>query len=124
LAAKFLTDEEVENKVRTFLTEHNYQFKEKVIVQKKMKPIDFAVKTKDAKNIAITLFLWKRSLPYDKIYYIEEYMEKYGFDKIILLCRQISPRAKEIIRKDNLNIEIIFESDFRTSKESPLLGKL
>lgn len=122
MSKKFLTKEQIENKIREFLLEYNYQFKEKVVIRKKMKAIDFAVKTNDSK-IAIMLFIWNRSLPYDKVYYLEEYLNKYEIDKILLICKQISPRAKEIIRKEKINIEIIFESDFRTTRESPLIGK-
>ncbi|NPE08509.1 MAG: hypothetical protein GNW80_09545 [Asgard group archaeon] len=119
---KFLTNEEVEEKIKDFLAEHNYQYSEKLVVQKKLKAIDYAVTTTDSK-VAVMLFLWNRSVPYDKVYYLEEYLNKYGIDKVILICRQISPRAKEIIRKEKINIEIIFESDFRTMKSSPLIGK-
>ena len=122
LSVKFLSDEEIEIKIRDFLTTHGYEFKEGVVVQKKLKPVDFEVVTTDSK-VAILLFLWNRSVPYDKVYYAEEYLNKYEFNKVILVCRQISPRAKEIIKKEKLSIEIIFESDFRTSKSSPLLGK-
>ncbi|MGC9781675.1 MAG: hypothetical protein HZR80_20715 [Candidatus Heimdallarchaeota archaeon] len=123
MLAKFLTKEEVENKIREFLHEHNYQYKEGIIVQKKLKAIDFAVTTSESK-VAIMLFMWNRSLPYDKVFYLEEYLNKYGIDKVLLICKQISPRAKEIIRKEKISIEIIYESDFRTMKESPLLGRL
>jgi len=123
LSKKFLTNEEIEEKIRVFLTEHDYQFNEKVVVQKRLKAIDFEVITSDSK-VAILLFLWNRSVPYDKVYYAEEYMNKYEYSKVILISRQISPRAKEIIKKEKLPIEIIFESDFRTMKSSPLLGKL
>ncbi|MHA1245056.1 MAG: hypothetical protein ACTSPK_14740 [Candidatus Heimdallarchaeota archaeon] len=119
---KFLTDKEVEEKIRHYLKEHSYDFEEEVIVQKKLKAVNFSVTTADSK-IAIMLFLWNRSVPYDKVYYAEEYLNKYEYDKIILVCRQMSPRAKEIIRKEKLSMEIIFESDFRTIKGSPLLGK-
>ena len=122
LSVKFLTDEEIEVRIRDFLTKHGYNFTEGVIVHKKLKAVDFEVISSDTK-IAILLFLWNRSVPYDKVYYSEEYLNKYEFDKVILVCRQISPRAKEIIKKEKLSIEIIFESDFRTSKSSPLLGK-
>ncbi len=123
MSKKFLTNEEIEEKIRIFLTEHDYQFNEKVVVQKRLKAIDFEVITSDSK-VAILLFLWNRSVPYDKVYYAEEYMNKYEYSKVILVSRQISPRAKEIIKKEKLPIEIIFESDFRTMKSSPLLGKL
>ncbi|MHA1585965.1 MAG: hypothetical protein ACTSUW_01400 [Candidatus Heimdallarchaeota archaeon] len=123
MCPKFLTNEEVEEKIKDFLVEHNYQHSEKVVVQKKLKAIDYAVTTTDSK-VAIMLFLWNRSVPYDKVYYLEEYLNKYGIDKVILICRQISPRAKEIIHKEKISIEIIFESDFRTMKNSPLIGKL
>lgn len=123
MVAKFLTDEEVEERIRDFLQKHDYQFVEKMVVQKRLKPVDFAIK-KNNTRIAIMLFLWRRSLPYDKVYYLEEYLQKYGFSKIILVTRQISPRAKEIIRKENIAIELVLESDFRMMKESPLLGKL
>ncbi len=119
---KFLTDKEVEEKIRHYLKEHSYDFEEEVIVQKKLKAVNFSVTTADSK-IAIMLFLWNRSVPYDKVYYAEEYLNKYEYNKIILVCRQMSPRAKEIIRKEKLSMEIIFESDFRTIKGSPLLGK-
>ena len=122
MCPKFLTNEEVEEKIKDFLVEHNYQYSEKVVVQKKLKAIDYAVTTADSK-VAIMLFMWNRSVPYDKVYYLEEYLNKYGIDKVILICRQISPRAKEIIRKEKISIEIIFESDFRTKKSSPLIGK-
>lgn len=122
MCPKILTNEEVEEKIKDFLSEHNYQYSEKVVVQKKFKAIDYAVTTADSK-VAIMLFMWNRSVPYDKVYYLEEYLNKYGIDKVILICRQISPRAKEIIRKEKISIEIIFESDFRTKKSSPLIGK-
>jgi len=122
LCPKILTNEEVEEKIKDFLTEHNYQYSEKVVVQKKFKAIDYAVTTADSK-VAIMLFMWNRSVPYDKVYYLEEYLNKFGIDKVILVCRQISPRAKEIIRKEKISIDIIFESDFRTKKSSPLIGK-
>ncbi|MHA1155630.1 MAG: hypothetical protein ACTSQK_05935 [Candidatus Heimdallarchaeota archaeon] len=111
MSKKFLTNEEIEEKIRVFLTEHDYKFNEKVVVQKRLKAIDFEVITSDSK-VAILLFLWNRSVPYDKVYYAEEYMNKYEYDKVILISRQISPRAKEIIKKEKLPIEIIFESDF------------
>ena len=123
MPAKFLTNEEIEEKIRLFLSEHDYKFNEKVVVQKRLKAIDFEVITSDSK-VAILLFLWNRSVPYDKVYYAEEYMNKYGYSKVILVSKQISPRAKEIIKKEKLPIEIVFESDFRTMKSSPLLGKL
>jgi len=123
LCPKFLTKEEIAEKIKEFLTEHNYNFSENVKVQKRLKAIDYAITTADSK-IAIMLFIWNRSLPYDKIYYLEEYLNKYGIDKVILICKQISPRAKEIIQKERINIEIIFESDFRTMKSNPLIGKL
>ncbi len=124
VSPKFLTKEEVEEKIRAFLHEHNYDFREHIVIQKKLRPIDFEVRKSDGERVAIMLFMWNRSLPYDKVYYLEDYLEKYGIDKVILICRQISPRAKEIIKKDKINIEIIFESDFRTMRESPLLGQL
>lgn len=123
MPVKFLSKEEIEERIREFLAEHSYQFSEKVVVQKKLKEVDFQVNTTDSK-VAILLFLWNRSVPYDKVYYAEEYLNKYDFGKVIMICRQISPRAKEIIKKEKLSIEIIFESDFRTMKASPLLGKL
>ncbi|HUU78300.1 MAG TPA: hypothetical protein VMX55_08130 [candidate division Zixibacteria bacterium] len=123
MPVKFLSNEEIEERIREFLTEHSYQFSEKVVVQKRLKEVDFQVNTLDSK-VAILLFLWNRSVPYDKVYYAEEYLNKYDFGKVIMICRQISPRAKEIIKKEKLSIEIIFESDFRTMKASPLLGKL
>ncbi len=123
MSAKFLTNEEIEEKIRLFLSDHDYQFNEKVVVQKRLKAVDFEVITSDSK-VAILLFLWNRSVPYDKVYYAEEYMNKYEYSKVILVSRQMSPRAKEIIKKEKLPIEIIFESDFRTMKSSPLLGKL
>ena len=123
MSRKFLTKEDVEEKIKDFLNEHSYSFEEKVVIQKKLKPIDFAVTTSDSK-VAIMLFMWNRSLPYDKVYYLEDYIIKYDITKVILICRKISPRAKEIIKKDKINIEIIFESDFRTMRESPLLGQL
>ncbi|MBN1327979.1 MAG: hypothetical protein JXA54_00775 [Candidatus Heimdallarchaeota archaeon] len=122
MPVKFLSKEEVQNKIREFLSEHNYPYEENIVVQKKLKAIDFLVKAPDSK-VAIMLFMWNRSLPYDKVYYLEEFIIKYGIRKVILICRQISPRAKEIIKKDKINIEIIFESDFRTMRESPLLGQ-
>ncbi|MBK5114515.1 MAG: hypothetical protein KGD59_01150 [Candidatus Heimdallarchaeota archaeon] len=123
MCPKFLTKEEIEEKIKDFLADHNYQYSEKVVVQKRLKAIDYEVTTADSK-IAIMLFIWNRSLPYDKVYYLEEYLNKYEIDKVILICKQISPRAKEIIRKEKISIDIIFESDFRTMKSSPLLGKL
>lgn len=122
MCPKFLTNEEVEEKIKDFLTEYGYKYSEKVVIQKKFKAIDYAVTTADSK-VAIMLFMWNRSVPYDKVYYLEEYLNKFGIDKVILICRQISPRAKEIIRKEKISIEIIFESDFRTMKSSPLIGK-
>ncbi|NHJ46693.1 MAG: hypothetical protein FK733_02785 [Asgard group archaeon] len=123
MPVKFLTKDEIMTKVREFLNDHNYTFTEKVVIQKKLKPVDFEVKTTDSK-VAIMLFIWNRSLPYDKVYYLEDYIIKYNIDKVVLICKQISPRAKEIIKKDKINIEIIFEADFRTMKDSPLLGRL
>jgi hypothetical protein len=123
LPVKFLSKDEIMMKVREFLNEHKYEFTEKVVIQKKLKPVDFEVKTSDSK-VAIMLFIWNRSLPYDKVYYLEDYINKYDIDKVVLICKQISPRAKEIIKKDKINIEIIFEADFRTMKESPLIGRL
>ncbi|NHJ40294.1 MAG: hypothetical protein FK731_09705 [Asgard group archaeon] len=122
MPVKLLTKNEIENKIREFLDEHKYQYTEQVSIQKKLKAIDFKVKTSDS-DIAIMLFMWNRSLPYDKVYYLEDYINRYNIDKVILICKQISPRAKEIIKKDKINIEIIFESDFRTMKASPLLGQ-
>jgi hypothetical protein len=118
-----LSDEEVENRIRQFLIKHDYNFKEKVFIQKKLKLVDFSVVKKD-NSIAIMLFLWRRSIPYNKVYYLEDYLEKYGFSKVILVCRQISPRAKEIIKKEKIPIEIIFESDFRIMNTNPLMGKI
>jgi hypothetical protein len=123
LPVKFLTKDEIMNKVIGFLNEHNYSFIEQFVIQKKLKPVDFLVTTSDSK-VAIMLFIWNRSLPYDKVYYLEDYINKYDIDKVVLICKQISPRAKEIIKKDKINIEIVFEADFRTMKESPLLGRL
>jgi hypothetical protein len=123
LPVKFLTKSEIETKIREFLDEHKYEYTEQVVIQKKLKAVDFNVKTSDS-IIAIMLFMWNRSLPYDKVYYLEDYINKYNIDKVILICKQISPRAKEIIKKDKINIEIIFESDFRTMKASPLIGRL
>lgn len=123
MPVKFLTEDEIKEKIRDFLNEHNYKFNENVQVQKKLKDVDFEVMTPQSKT-AILMFLWNRSVPYDKVYYSEEYLNKYDFDKVILICKQVSPRAKEIIRKEKLSIDIIFESDFRTMKASPLLGKL
>ena len=123
LPVKFLSKDEIMIKIIDFLNEHNYKFTEKVVIQKKLKPIDFEVQTSDSK-VAIMIFMWNRSLPYDKVYYLEDYINKFDIDKVVLICKQISPRAKEIIKKDKINIEIIFEADFRTMKESPLLGRL
>ena len=100
---KFLTDKEVEEKIRHFLKEHSYEFTEGAIVQKKLKAVDFSVTTADSK-VAILLFLWNRSVPYDKVYYAEEYLNKYEYNKVIIVCRQMSPRAKEIIRKEKLSM--------------------
>lgn len=122
MPVRFLTKNEIENKIREFLDEHKYHYTEQVVIQKRLKAVDFKVKKTDS-NIAIMLFMWNRSLPYDKVYYLEDYIIKFDIDKVILICKQISPRAKEIIKKDKINIEIIFESDFRTMKESPLLGQ-
>jgi hypothetical protein len=123
LPVKILKKDEIKSRVKDFLEEHNYNYEENVVIQKKLKPIDFQVITTDSK-VAIMLFIWNRSLPYDKVYYLEDYINRYNIDKVILICKQISPRAKEIIKKDKINIEIIFEADFRTMKASPLMGRL
>jgi hypothetical protein len=116
-----LTEAEVKTKIETYLDKRGVKYQKNVPLTNR-KSIDYVFKNNSDEIIGIYLLLWKRPISYRKIFDMIEWTKTQNLQKIILVCRIMGERAREVLEKDPANVSYILESWFRKMDYNPLLA--
>ena len=68
------------------------------------------------------VLLWRRPVTYKTIFDLIDWSKGEDIHKLILVCRIMGERAREVINKEPSNVSYILESWFRRSSHNPLLA--
>ncbi|MBD3190775.1 MAG: hypothetical protein GF308_09030 [Candidatus Heimdallarchaeota archaeon] len=116
-----LSETEVRQKIEEYLNKRGVDYQKDVPCGNNKK-MDYLFKNGEGEAIGLYILLWKRPITYRAIFNLIDWTSKEEFSKIILVCRIMGERAREIARKEPEKVSYILESSFRKGDYHPLLS--
>lgn len=116
-----LTDNEVRQKIEHYLDKRGVKYRKDMIFGNKKK-LNYVFKNDHGETVGIYLLLWWRPVTYRTIFDLIDWSNKEEIHRLILVCRIMGERAREVIGKEPNNVSYILESWFRRSSHNPLLA--
>jgi len=116
-----LTDVEVKQKIEDYLNKRGVKYRRNVAFGNKKK-LNYLFKNDHGETVGVYLLLWRRPVTYKTIFDLIDWSKGEEIHKLILVCRIMGERAREVINKEPSNVSYILESWFRRSSHNPLLA--
>jgi hypothetical protein len=116
-----LTDIEVKQKIEDYLNKRGVKYRRNVAFGNKKK-LNYLFKNDHGETVGVYLLLWRRPVTYKTIFDLIDWSKGEDIHKLILVCRIMGERAREVINKEPSNVSYILESWFRRSSHNPLLA--
>jgi hypothetical protein len=116
-----LTDTEVKQKIEDYLNKRGVKYRRNVAFGNKKK-LNYLFKNDHGETVGVYLLLWRRPVTYKTIFDLIDWSKGEEIHKLILVCRIMGERAREVINKEPSNVSYILESWFRRSSHNPLLA--
>ncbi|MBK5113692.1 MAG: hypothetical protein KGD59_12540 [Candidatus Heimdallarchaeota archaeon] len=116
-----LTDIEVKQKIEDYLNKRGVKYRRNVAFGNKKK-LNYLFKNDHGETVGIYMLLWRRPVTYKTIFDLIDWSKGEDIHKLILVCRIMGERAREVINKEPSNVSYILESWFRRSSHNPLLA--
>ncbi len=116
-----LTDAEVKQKIEDYLNMRGVKYRRNVAFGNKKK-LNYLFKNDHGETVGVYLLLWRRPVTYKTIFDLIDWSKGEEIHKLILVCRIMGERAREVINKEPSNVSYILESWFRRSSHNPLLA--
>ncbi|MEA2069875.1 MAG: hypothetical protein U9O98_01145 [Asgard group archaeon] len=116
-----LTADQVKECIEDYLESRGVFFKKNVAITNRKK-LDYVFKNNEGETVGIYLLLWKRPITYKTIFNLVEWSNREELDRVILVCRIMGERAREVIEKESDKVSYILESWFRRGSHNPLLA--
>ena len=116
-----LTDTEVKQKIEDYLNKRGVKYRRNVAFWNKKK-LNYLFKNDHGETVGVYVLLWRRPVTYKTIFDLIDWSKGEDIHKLILVCRIMGERAREVINKEPSNVSYILESWFRRSSHNPLLA--
>jgi len=116
-----LSDREVKQKIEDYLDKRGVKYRKNVPFGNKKK-LNYVFKNSHGETVGIYMLLWWRPVTYRNIFDLIDWSNNEEIHKLILVCRIMGERAREVIAKESSGVEYILESWFRRSSHNPLLS--
>lgn len=116
-----LTDNEVRQKIELYLDKRDVKYRKDMLFGNRKK-LHYVFKNDHGETVGIYLLLWWRPVTYRTIFDLIDWSNKEEIHRLILVCRIMGERAREVIDKEPNNVSYILESWFRRSSHNPLLA--
>jgi len=116
-----LTDAEVKQKIEDYLNKRGVKYRRNVAFGNKKK-LNYLFKNDHGEVVGVYVLLWRRPVTYKTIFDLIDWSKGEDIHKLILVCRIMGERAREVINKEPSNVSYILESWFRRSSHNPLLA--
>jgi hypothetical protein len=116
-----LTDTEVHQKIEEYLDKRNVKY-QKDVAFRNGKKLNYVFRNDHGETVGIYILLWWRPVTYRQIFNLIDWSNNEEIDRLILVCRIMGERAREVINKEPSNVTYILESWFRRGSHNPLLA--
>jgi len=116
-----LTDAEVKQKIEDYLNKRGVKYRRNVAFGNKKK-LNYLFKNDHGETVGVYVLLWRRPVTYKTIFDLIDWSKGEDIHKLILVCRIMGERAREVINKEPSSVSYILESWFRRSSHNPLLA--
>ncbi|MHA1243130.1 MAG: hypothetical protein ACTSXA_05975 [Candidatus Heimdallarchaeota archaeon] len=116
-----LTDVEVKQRIEDYLTKREVKYRKNVSFGNRKK-LNYVFKNDHGETVGVYLLLWRRPITYRTIFDLIDWSKNDELDKLVLVCRIMGERAREVIKKEPNNVIYILESRFRRGDYNPLLA--
>ncbi|MBN1330182.1 MAG: hypothetical protein JXA54_11975 [Candidatus Heimdallarchaeota archaeon] len=116
-----LTDNEVKLKIESYLDKRGVKYRKNVPFGNR-KRLNYVFQNSQGETVGIYMLLWWRPVTYKTIFDLIDWSKKEEIHKLILVCRIMGERAREVIDKEPNGVQYILESWFRRSSHNPLLA--
>ena len=116
-----LSANEVKQQIETYLTKRGVKYRKDVTFGNRKK-LNYVFKNDHGETVGVYLLLWWRPVTYKTIFDLIDWSRKDHIDRLILVCRIMGERAREVIVKEQSNVQYILESRFRRGDYNPMLA--
>lgn len=117
-----LTDIEVKQKIEDYLTQRGVKYKKNIPFGNRKK-LNYVFTNGQGETVGVYLLLWWRPVTYKTIFDLIDWTKNEEIHKLVLVCRIMGERAREVIDKEPNSVSYILESMFRRSNShNPLLA--
>ena len=116
-----LTDAEVKHKIEEYLSKRGVKYRRNVAFGNKKK-LNYVFTNDHGETVGLYLLLWWRPVTYKTIFDLMDWSKGEDIHRLILVCRIMGERAREVMDKEPSNVSYILESWFRRSSHNPLLA--
>ena len=116
-----LTSAEVKQQIEEYLKKRNVKYRRNVPFGNR-KTLDYVFKNDHGETVGIYMLLWWRPVTYKTIFDLIDWSNNEEIHRLILVCRIMGERAREVIKKERTNVSYILESRFRRGDYNPLLA--
>ena len=116
-----LTNTEIKNKIEEYLNKRGVKYKKDVTFANRKK-LNYVFKNDHGETVGVYLLLWWRPVTYKTIFDLIDWSKKEEIQKLILVCRIMGERAREVMDKEPSSVSYILESWFRRNSHNPLLA--
>jgi hypothetical protein len=116
-----LSTSEVKERIENYLEKRGVPYKKNIAFGNKKK-LHYVFKNNNGETIGVYLLLWWRPITYKAIFDLIDWTNKEEITKLIVVCRIMGERAREVIEKEKNTITYILESWFRKREYNPLMA--
>ena len=116
-----LSTNEVKQIIEEYLDKRGVKFRKNVPFGNNKK-LNYVFKNDHNETVGVYLLMWWRPVTYKTIFDLTDWLKNEEIHRLILVCRIMGERAREVIDKGPNNIQYILESRFRRSDYNPMLA--
>lgn len=116
-----LSTNEVKQKIEEYLDKRGVKYRKNVPFGNRKK-LNYVFKNDHGETVGVYLLLWWRPVTYKTIFDLIDWSNNEEIHRLILVCRIMGERAREVINKEKNNLTYILESRFRRSEYNPMLA--
>ena len=116
-----LTDIEVKHRIENYLDKRGVKYRRNVPFGNRKK-LNYVFTNDHGETVGVYLLLWWRPVTYRTIFDLIDWSNNEEIHRLILVCRIMGERAREVMDKEPSNVSYILESRFRRDDYNPLLA--
>ncbi len=116
-----LTDIEEKHRIENYLDKRGVKYRRNVPFGNRKK-LNYVFTNDHGETVGVYLLLWWRPVTYRTIFDLIDWSNNEEIHRLILVCRIMGERAREVMDKEPSNVSYILESRFRRDDYNPLLA--